>query len=60
VTGDRDEPLRLGAGSHEVWRNPSTRKQTTIPYHSAKDIGPGLLSGVLKQLGINRETFDAQ
>jgi predicted RNA binding protein YcfA (HicA-like mRNA interferase family) len=32
-------PTRFGAGSHEVWRNPATHRQTPIPYHSAKDIG---------------------
>lgn len=51
-------PTRFGAGSHELWRNPATHKQTPIPYHRSKDIGPGLLSRILKQLDIDRDSFD--
>jgi predicted RNA binding protein YcfA (HicA-like mRNA interferase family) len=49
---------RLGAGSHEIWRNPATGKQTPIPYHRSREIGPGLLSRILHQLGIEREDSD--
>ena len=49
---------RHGAGSHEVWRNPSTGQQTSIPYHRSKDIGPQLLARILRQLGIERQDFD--
>ncbi len=49
---------RYGSGSHEIWRNPATRKQAPIPYHRTKDIGPGLLSRILRQLGIDRKDFD--
>jgi predicted RNA binding protein YcfA (HicA-like mRNA interferase family) len=52
-------PTRFGAGSHEIWRNPETGRQTPIPYHASKDIGPGLLSRILRQLGIDRRAFDA-
>ncbi len=49
---------RYGAGSHEIWRNPATCKQAPIPYHRTKDIGPKLLSRILRQLGINRQELD--
>jgi predicted RNA binding protein YcfA (HicA-like mRNA interferase family) len=49
---------RYGAGSHEIWRNPVIGKQTSIPYHHTKDIGPKLLSHILRQLGIDRHEFD--
>jgi predicted RNA binding protein YcfA (HicA-like mRNA interferase family) len=49
---------RFGAGSHEIWRNPATGKQASIPYHRSKDIGPQLLSRILHELGIDREDFD--
>jgi predicted RNA binding protein YcfA (HicA-like mRNA interferase family) len=49
---------RHGAGSHEIWRNPVTGKQTSIPYHRSKDIGSKLLSQILRQLGIDRQDFD--
>jgi mRNA interferase HicA len=49
---------RYGAGSHEIWRNPATGKQVSIPYHRSKEIGPGLLSRILRELGIDRDEFD--
>jgi predicted RNA binding protein YcfA (HicA-like mRNA interferase family) len=51
-------PTRFGAGSHEIWRNPATGQQTPIPYHASKDVGAGLLSRILRQLGIARDEFD--
>jgi predicted RNA binding protein YcfA (HicA-like mRNA interferase family) len=52
------EFTRYGAGSHEIWRNPATGKQVPIPYHRSKDIGPGLVSRILRELGIDRKDFD--
>jgi predicted RNA binding protein YcfA (HicA-like mRNA interferase family) len=49
---------RYGAGSHEIWRNPATGKQVPIPYHRSKEIGPGLLSRILRELDIERQEFD--
>ena len=49
---------RHGAGSHEIWRNPAMGKQASIPNHVSKDIGPSLLSRILRQLGIDRRDFD--
>jgi predicted RNA binding protein YcfA (HicA-like mRNA interferase family) len=49
---------RYGAGSHEIWRNPATGMQTSIPYHRSKEIGPQLQSRILRQLGVSREDFD--
>lgn len=51
-------PTRFGAGSHEMWRNPSTGSQIPVPYHRTKDIGPGLLAHILHGLTIAREDFD--
>lgn len=52
------EFTRHGAGSHEIWRNSAAGKQTPIPYHRTKEIGPKLLSRILRQLGVDREDFD--
>jgi len=52
------EFTRYDAGSHEIWRNPATGKQVPIPYHRTKEIGPKLLSRILRELGINRKDFD--
>jgi predicted RNA binding protein YcfA (HicA-like mRNA interferase family) len=49
---------RHGAGSHEIWRNPATGKQVSIPYHRTKDIGPNLLAKILRELEIDRKEFD--
>ncbi len=44
-------------GSHMVYNHPDGRR-TTIPHHSNEEIGPGLLSKIIKKdLGINREEF---
>ena len=34
-------------GSHMVFKHPDGRK-TTIPYHAGEDIGPGLLTKIIK------------
>jgi predicted RNA binding protein YcfA (HicA-like mRNA interferase family) len=52
------EFTRYGAGSHEIWRNPATGTQAPVPYHRSKDIGPQLLSRILRQLEVDREDFD--
>lgn len=52
------EFTRYGAGSHEIWRNPATGTQSPVPYHRSKDIGPQLLSRILRQLEIDRDDFD--
>ena len=52
------EFTRYGAGSHEKWRNPTTGTQSPVPYHRSKDIGPQLLSRILRQLEIDRDDFD--
>ena len=44
-------------GSHMVYKHPDGRK-TTIPHHSREEIGPGLLTKIIKHdLKITREDF---
>jgi predicted RNA binding protein YcfA (HicA-like mRNA interferase family) len=47
---------RQAAGSHEIWHNPTTNRYTTIPNHPG-DMPEGTLRAVLKQAGIDQETF---
>lgn len=47
---------RQAAGSHEIWFNPETGRFTTIPNHSG-DMPEGTLSAILKQAGIDPDTF---
>ncbi len=50
------EFYRQAAGSHEIWFNRSLKRYTTIPHHPG-DIPEGTLRAILKQAGIEPETF---
>jgi len=47
---------RQAAGSHEIWLNSAMNRFTTIPNHPG-DIPEGTLRAILKQAGIEPETF---
>ena len=47
---------RQAAGSHEIWRNPSSGRFTTIPNHPG-DMPEGTLRAILKQAGIEPNEF---
>ena len=47
---------RQGAGSHEIWSNPETNRDTTIPNHPG-DMPEGTLRAILKQAGITPDEF---
>jgi len=45
-------------GSHMIYKHPDGRK-TTIPHHAGEEIGPGLLTKIIKvDLLISREEFE--
>ena len=55
--------LKLGfifdhqTGSHMVFEHPDGRK-TTVPHHSGEELGPGLLTKIIKHdLKITRDEF---
>ena len=50
------EFYREGAGCHEIWRNPSTFRHTTIPNHPG-DMLEGFAGAVLKQAAISPDEF---
>lgn len=50
------EFFRHAAGSHEIWRNPSTGRFTTIPNHPG-DMPEGTLRAILKQAGVAPDDF---
>ncbi|MBI5564866.1 MAG: type II toxin-antitoxin system HicA family toxin [Chloroflexi bacterium] len=52
------EYVRQAGGSHEIWLNRRTGKSAPIPYHRTKDIGPQLMSRILRELEIDRNEFD--
>lgn len=43
-------------GSHRFYRHPDGRV-TTVPYHTNKDVGRGLLNQILEDIGMEREVF---
>jgi predicted RNA binding protein YcfA (HicA-like mRNA interferase family) len=47
---------RPGPGSHEVWRNPETGRKVTLPHHS-RDMAEGTLRAVLREAGIDADSF---
>lgn len=49
---------RQSKGSHEIWTNPRKNLSAVVPHHPG-DIPKGTLSAILKQLGIDRDEFDA-
>ena len=49
---------RQARGSHEIWVNPDTRARATIPFWGSDDLKPGVISAVLRDLGISRRDFD--
>jgi predicted RNA binding protein YcfA (HicA-like mRNA interferase family) len=48
---------RSTKGSHTVWHNPKTGRKGIIPAWGHKDLTPGTVRSVLRQLGISREEF---
>ncbi len=43
-------------GSHRFFQHSDGRK-VTVPIHSNKDIGRGLLKAILEEIGMTREEF---
>ncbi|HLN29788.1 MAG TPA: type II toxin-antitoxin system HicA family toxin [Gemmataceae bacterium] len=50
--------LRVRA-SHHFLRHPDGRK-TVVPVHAGETIGPGLMSKILRDCGLDREQFRSQ
>lgn len=54
--GCNEVPVKK-TGSHRIWENPSTQKETVIPDWGSKDLKKGTLRNIIKQLGINYKDF---
>ncbi len=46
-----------GKGSHRKWYNPAQDKVTVVPDWGSKDLAPGTVRAVVRELGISREEF---
>ncbi|MBX3060661.1 MAG: type II toxin-antitoxin system HicA family toxin [Anaerolineae bacterium] len=49
--------LRQGKGSHRVWHNPETGEVAAIPDWGNKDLAPGTVRAIIRELGIDRKDF---
>ena len=47
---------RQAKGSHEIWRNPTTRAYTTVPHHLG-DLPEGTVRAIVKQAGLSVDQF---
>lgn len=51
------EELRQGKGSHTIWYNPETGKMASVPNWGKKDLAPGTVRAIIRELDIDRTTF---
>lgn len=52
-----EEIARRGGGSHRRWRNPNTGQSAPVPDWGGKDLKPGTVRAIVRQLGFSREEF---
>lgn len=43
-------------GSHYILKHTGERRKITVPMHN-RDLGPGLLLAILKNVGVDRDEF---
>ncbi len=46
-----------GRGSHRKWYNPATDRVTVVPDWGSKDLAPGTVRAVIRELDISRDDF---
>ncbi|HFE66655.1 MAG TPA: type II toxin-antitoxin system HicA family toxin [Chloroflexi bacterium] len=52
-----EELPRRGSGSHRKWYNPATDCIAPLPDWGSKDLKTGTLRAVVRQLGLDWQTF---
>jgi len=48
---------RQAKGSHEIWRNPTIKRRTTVPNHPGMTIPKGTLKAIIKEAGLTSDEF---
>ncbi|MDE2891176.1 MAG: type II toxin-antitoxin system HicA family toxin [Chloroflexota bacterium] len=48
---------RQASRSHENWRNPRTRTRATVPNWGPKDLRPGTIRAIVRDLGLDWSEF---
>jgi predicted RNA binding protein YcfA (HicA-like mRNA interferase family) len=51
------EERRQAKGSHRIWYNPATNQVASAPDWGGKDLAPGTVRSIIRQLGISRDQF---
>ena len=51
------EELRSSKGSHRTWYNPVNGLVTTVPDWGSKDLSPGTVRAIIRELDISRREF---
>ena len=46
--------LERAKGSHQIYKNPETKRMAVVPFHR-KDLPKGTLLEILRQAGINKK-----
>lgn len=46
---------RATGGSHEIWWNEQTKRTCVVPHH--KEVKPGTLRSIVKQIGVEEKEF---
>ncbi len=55
--GCQEVPRRSGT-SHRKWINPATGQATVVPDWGAKDLKPGTVRAIVRQLGLDWQAFE--
>ena len=51
------QELRKGKGSHRIWHNSATGKVAAVPDWGSRDLAPGTVRAIIRELGISRREF---
>lgn len=51
------QELARGKGSHRKWYNPLNGQVTVVPDWGSKDLAPGTVRAIIRELGLSREEF---
>ena len=49
---------RQAKGDHEIWLNVKAGTRTTIPNWGGKDLKPGTISRIIRDLGITKDDLE--
>ena len=51
------QELRTAKGSHRIWHNPASGKVASVPNWGSRDLAPGTVRAILRELDISRRDF---